>query len=209
MRTALILEFGREHRSVGLMDKASASRAGDSRFESWADQEYSQQDCCARRSSSIQPPSPAPSPRTLLCRYCSHVRHMGRWGARSTPRRLAGMLAKAPAPQLARPGLSLSQSTGSPCLDAFGCVTLPPLPIFPMGRPWPPTGGAGPPSPGTVGALAPGPGLRPACNRGRPTCSLARASWCYFCFSVLCVLLFCWLCTTGAAVRWHQENLHS
>ena len=38
------------------MDKASASGAGDSRFESWADQECSQQDCCARRSSSIQPP---------------------------------------------------------------------------------------------------------------------------------------------------------
>ena len=26
------------HRSVGLMDKASAPGAGDSRFESWADQ---------------------------------------------------------------------------------------------------------------------------------------------------------------------------
>ena len=171
---------------VILMDKASASGAGDSRFESWADQVCSYQECSARRSSSIQTPSPAPSARTPVCRYGSHVRHMHRWGACSAPRRLAGILATAPAPQLASPGLSLSQSTGSPCLGVFGSVTQPPLPIFPMGRPWPPTGGAGPRSPGTVGSLAPGPGLRSGCNWRRPTCCLARASWHYFCCFSLC-----------------------
>ena len=37
LHTEVIFELGRLHRSVGLMDQASASGAGDSRLESWAD----------------------------------------------------------------------------------------------------------------------------------------------------------------------------